>query len=767
VKPNFHLKIGTAIMLSHPAIALADPQARALPPSPPSDSPQPPSTTVRNSAISANQASSEIIVTATRRSESVQKVPISMEVVSAKRIDAFHPTDLRSVLNTVPNVYIATSQGNDVIYIRGFGSAPANFAFDQSVATYVDGIYAGKTRQVLSPFFDLERTEVLRGPQGALYGKNTAAGAVNIVTANPADHVEGAVTGVYNINRFKGYDIGGHLSGPLGGGFSARLAVRLVHEDGFIHNLATGNDDPRDRQQVARLTLRYSNDDNFDYTVKANYGHERSDGAQSVSSSLLTPQMPQLHNYIAGGGPLGDNGYSTSSALTSGTGNIKLGDFTLTSVTGYSWFKVRRVNYTDQLADGVPEPTTLYIGFSEHFRQFSQELRVLSPSGRKLEFIGGAYFDTSTYELGDTLGFNFGPPQPFTYQAELQSDLHQKSWSYSVYGQATYHILDSLRLVGSLRYTHTIKDGGYTARLAQGAFSIIPLHDAAGRINEGHVDPSATLQYDLARHVMVYATYGRGSKSGGFVGTTFGIDNSNFTYKPERSENYEVGVKTTFLGGHATFNTSLYKTTFKDLQVAVANPATSNFDVSNAASASSKGIEAMLSWAPTRNFDLNASATYQNTKFDNYPGAACLAKQPISECDPSNLASVLKNNIAGEPLTYAAKFSGSVQAHHRLELPGELRLDSTVSVYGRTKYYSSDTHSPLYGRQPGYAKLDARLEVGPHDGKWHVALVGKNLTNKLVTESSFEYTASATAFPRAFLLIEDARKIALEAGLKF
>jgi iron complex outermembrane receptor protein len=760
----FRLMMGTSIVLTHSTIALAQSSGGAPAPNP-SRQPAPDATPdASRPKPSAQNAAGDIIVTATRRSESLQKVPISLAVVSGKTLEAFHATDLRSALETVPNVSIVTASGNDVIYVRGFGSAPTNFAFDQSVALYVDGIYAGRTRQILSPFFDLERTEVLRGPQGALYGKNTPAGAINILTANPSDHFEGAATGSYNFDE-KGYDVSGHVSGPIAQGLTARLALRGLDQDGYIRNLFNGKKEPHDKQQVARLTLRYAATEDFDYTVKLNYGHRRVNGLQSTSSSLETVQMPRLYNYVEGVGPLGPNGFHTTNFLASGSGNVKLGDFTLTSVTGYSWFKVDRANYTDQLSDGVVIPQTVETGLQENFRQYSQELRLASPTVRKIEFIGGVYADNSIYNLGDSFNFDF--PAPANLHEIEHSDFRQKSWSYSVYGQATYHILDALRLVGSLRYSHTIKHGDYAGKLVTGPFPILPITSANGRISEGHLDPSITAQYDIGPHAMVYATYGRGSKSGGFVGQTFGTTNANFSFKPELSKNIELGLKSTLAGGQLRMNIALYKMTVSNLQVSIFNPATTSFDVSNAAKATSKGIETSVSWFPNRHFDLTAAATYQDVKYKDYPGAACIASEPLSQCNPNDPTSVAINNLAGEPLTYASKFAGSFQAHHQLELPGATRLDTTVSVTGRTKYFTSDSHSPLYGRQPGYAKIDARLSFGPDDEIWHVAVVGKNLTNKLTVESSFEYGATITPAPRAILLIDDPRTVSVELGLRF
>ena len=703
----------------------------------------------------------EIIVTAQKRAQNLQDVPISMEVVSGQRLADFNSNDIKSVMNYAPNVFVQSTAGNDVIYIRGFGSPPANFAFDQSVSLYVDGVYAGRSRQAQAPFFDLARVEVLRGPQGALFGKNTAAGAVSVVSAGPTSHFETSLTASYNFD-FKGPDVSGYISGPITSTLSARLAYKFINQDGYIHNLATNHDDPQIKQQVARLTLKWEPSSNFDYTVKAEYANRDVIGGITVSSPLTSAQAPHLTRYLDRSA-LGDEGTKTKSVMLSGTGNLKLGDYTLTSVTGYSWFKANIVNGFDQTipnSGGAFTNNSVYNSFPERFEQVSQELRLLSPTGRFLDFIVGAYYDHSTYRLDQLQGFNiadlFGSP----YFGRIDSRFNQKADSFSVFGQGTVNVTKALRVIGSLRYTHVSKDADFAAKLIYGPFAIRPISSAAGKRSEGNVDPSITVQYDVAPHVMVYGTWGRGSKSGGFVSNTLGTTNATFQFKPERSENFEAGVKSTMLDGKVVANVSLYHTQFKNLQVSVYQPATSSYLTGNAASATSKGVEGSFTFYPVDNFDINASAAYQDVKYDDYPGAACLASQPTT-CTPAT------NNLKGYRVAYSSKFTGSVTAHARFDLSDALRLDVTGVVAGRSKYFDSDNQSPIFGVQKGYAKLDLRVQLADQENRWHIAFVGKNLTNQLTTGSAFNLPAPITAVPRAILYLEPPRNVAVEAGIKF
>lgn len=725
----------------------------------------------------------EIIVTAQKREQSLQDVPISMEVVSGAKLAEFNTSDIKAVMNYTPNVFVQSTAGNDVIYIRGFGSPPANFAFDQSVSLYVDGIYAGRNRQAQAPFFDLARVEVLRGPQGALFGKNTAAGAVSVVSAGPTKDFEGSITGLYNFDH-KGTDFSGYLSGPISDTLGARLAYKIVNQDGYIYNRATDHDDPEIKSQLLRLTLKWEPSANFDYTAKVEYGNREVNGGITVSSPLTSGQDPQTTRYLERSA-LGDEGNDNKSVMISGVGNLALGDFTLTSVTGYSWFKSKIINGFDQTipnSGGAFTANSVYNAFPERFDQFSQEIRILSPTGKTFEFIVGAYYDKSNYKLEQYQGFNIPylfldragatPADPRIpifdgpYFGRIDSTFNQEAESWSVFGQATFNVTEAFRAIGSLRYSHTKKDGDFAARLVYGSngvngqpFALRPISSADGKISEGNVDPSVTLQYDIAPRIMIYGTWGRGSKSGGFVSNTLGTVDSTFTFEPEQSENFEAGIKSTLFDGKVVANVSAYHTKFKDLQVSVYQPATSSYLTGNAAAATSKGIEGSLSIYPIENFDISASAAYSDIKYDDYPGAACLASQV--GCTPAT------NNLAGYPVAYASKWTGSVTAHARFDMSEDLKLDITGVAAGRSKYFNSDNQSPIFGVQDGYVKLDLRVQLADRDNSWHLALVGKNLTNQKTIGSAFNLPSPITPVPRAILYLEPTRNISVEAGIKF
>jgi len=705
----------------------------------------------------------EIIVTAQKREQGIQDVPISMEVVSGQRLQDLGVNDFQAMSSYVPNVAVQTTAGNDVIYIRGFGSPPSNFSFDQAVSLYVDGIYAGRSRQTQAPFFDIARVEVLRGPQGALFGKNTAAGAISVVSATPTRDFEGSLTASYDF-EYDGFELSGHVSGPISETLSVRLAGRVVDNNGYIRNLATDKKNPQTKQQLVRFTALWEPIPDFDFTARVEYGNQEIEGGITVSdSATAVPNLRQTR--FLEDSALGEESIRGETLNISGTANVQLGDYTLTSITGYSWFDSAMINGFDQtLPGGGVTTNSVYNSYPEKFDQFSQEIRLLSPTGRPLEFIVGAYFDKSDYHLDQFGGFNIDN-SALTYFGLLHTFFDQKTESYSVFGQATWNATDALRFIGSLRYTHTKKEATFDGERIYGPFNLRPITQAQGKRKENNVDPSITLQYDINPDVMVYATYGRGSKSGGFVSNTYGTTDATFQYEPERSRNIEGGIRATL--GVLTANVSVYDTRFKNLQVSVYNPTISTYQTGNAASAASTGIESTFILRPSRHFDVQASAAYQDIRYIDYPGAACLATQPISACDPANPASIAANNIAGAPLPYVSDWSGSLTAHAWVPLSPSLDLDVTGVVSARSGYFNSDNQDPNFGFQRGYAKVDLRVQLSGPEDRWHVALVGRNLTNKLTAGSAFRLPFPITDVTRSIHYLEPARSISVEAGVKF
>lgn len=686
-----------------------------------------------------------IVVTAQKRAENVQDVPISMEVLTAERLENFQTRDILSLQSYVPNLLVQPSPGNNAIFIRGFGSQAANYAFDQSVSLYVDGVYGGRNRQFMAPLFDVERIEVLRGPQGALFGKNTAAGAISIVSAAPSRDFHGQVTASHNFDR-DGWDTYGFVTGPISESLSGRVALKYTDLGGYIDNTAVGARDPRMKNVSARMSLRFQPSEAVDITARYAFDDFTTKGTAQVR--VAPTGVAVLKDQKAAASPFGraerDDQESHNAVVTA---NFGLGEHTLTSVSGYSTFKDHK-----EVGGSAGSPENWLSVFYEDFDQWSQELRLLSPTGKRFEYIAGVYIDRSDYDLTNASRYNlFGG----TLTGQTHIDFSQTSHTASAFAQGTFHINERARLLGSLRYTRNRKSADYAQFLDFG----IPLAGPrafSGKLTEHNTDPSITLQYDLAPKVMVYATYGAGSKVGGFVSNTRTISATQFQYGPESSENFEAGFKSTLFDDRVLLNATVYNTRFKDLQVASYDSSVATFVTKNAAKATSRGVEMNGEWRVAEGFRLSGSAAYLDAKFDDFPGAACRTTTP-KPC--------VSENLGGAVLPGASKWTGNVQAEYWRPVGDDLKITATAIVAFRSKFITATDYDPVYGVQDGYQKLDVRLELAQSADRWALALVGKNLTNKLTQSFSYLWPLSTPATGVQFL--DETRTVSLEARLRF
>jgi iron complex outermembrane recepter protein len=692
-------------------------------------------------AADANEPELEtIIVTAQKRAENVQDVPISMTVLGADKLASLQLNTIQEMQNYVPNLLVQSATVPNQYFIRGFGSQAANDAFEQSVSVYVDGVYGGRNRQFMLPFFDVDQVEVLRGPQGALLGKNTAAGAINITNAKPTDTFDAAGTLAYNFQN--GVDIFGYVSGPMSDTINGRMAVHAGDLEGWVHNIGTQTYDPNNSTRQIRPSIEFKPQDGIDIIAKVDYSQDYNTGNNLIQTSTTSNTVTTIKNEPTPFGiPEVDRTVATNASVN---GRFALGAATLESITGYSQY-----SNTYNLGALAGAPEAFVVGFISDFNQYSQELRLLSPTNQTLEYIAGVYYDNGTFHTKNASTYNFGGG----FAGQVQTIYGQHGDTWSAFAQATWHILDNLRAVGSLRYTHDSKDAHFEEVTNYG----IPLATAmplSGSESESHTDPSVTIQYDVATDVMLYATYGQGSKGGGFVSNTRTVVVTDFQYAPEKSKSYEVGVKSKVLDRRLLLNLSIYDTKFQDLQVTTFDPTLLTYITGNAASATSKGAEWEADWLISENWRLSTAGAYLDAKYDNFPGAQCLSTTPPSQCSAAGTT-----NLAGTTLLGASKWTGHVELNFNRALMNDWKLTASAIASYRSEYTISADQNPIYGVQPGFAKYDAT--IGFIKGHWTLSVIGKNLSDKLTKSFAYNFTGVGVAD------VDETRQYIVQARWKF
>jgi len=692
----------------------------------------------------------EIVVTAQKREERLIDVPVSVAVVGGDVISDYKITALDELDRLVPSLYINSTPGNNAVFIRGIGSTAGNLAVEQSVALFVDGVYAGRARQFMAPFLDVERVEVLRGPQGATFGINTSAGAVSVVTARPTKEFTGNAKASYEF-EYDSWEVGGVVSGPLADRLQGRLAVNYQDIGGYLKNTVTGRDDPESENFLVRGSLAWQPTDSISALFKIE--HADFDTKGSNFQRILHSRGWEKDKYREEGGAWHrdrDDSKATNAQLTI---DFDLGVGTMTAITGYSQFKYSKwIN-----PSAVPEGAFL-TNFRERFQQFSQELRFASELGGRFEYLVGGYFhynEIDPLQADAWLRLSTAAPTP----GFATSLFTQDSQVYSLFGSLTWNINEQWSLSADLRYTDDDKRGRQV-RSATG----IPLPwtnmDLSGRRSDSTLDPRVKLKWQPSEDLMVYASYTEGSKSGGWQGNDRSTTAANWEIKGESSENFELGMKLRLLEGRAFIAATAFHTEFEDLQVS--QWAGAGFLTKNAAKATSKGLELDGSWRITEQWSLQGGIAYLDSEYDSFPDGQCAWGNPPT----------CRQDLTGARLGWAPEWSGNLAVMFEQVLSDRLTLHATLSAQ-----YRDDTWLEMTGdrnvkdsMQKSTTWIDGRLALGIDDDRWVVALYGKNLTDE-VTKShvfSFPFPVDVVTDPMSYVMGTDRfREVGVEVTYNF
>ncbi|HEY0596724.1 TonB-dependent receptor, partial [Sphingopyxis sp.] len=477
----------------------------------------------------------EIIVTAQKRAEGLSDVPISISAVSGKQVESYGQTNLEQISSSVPNLKITQTAIANRIAIRGIASGD-NKGFEQSVAMFVDGVYYGRDQLSRLPLVDMERVEVLRGPQPTLFGKNAIAGAVNITTRSPTDEFEGSVSGLYEFNH-KEFQLTGVLSGPLSEGVEARVVGYHRSMDGYFYNQKLDRDEPNVDEYYFRGKLELDRGGPFAAELKLEYADFEMKGQPrdvfgAVGNYNTVFQGPFFvstdPDYVRE-----DNGYESKNKVFGATLNadLEVGEHTLTSVSSLLDYKTREIVDVDFSGISFLDGTNL----REDYRQFSQELRLTSPGGETFNYIAGVYYQHAKLDVQDFTRFNstfFSLPAPLSVVGDTRNDrdYDQKSDLISAFAQGEISLSERFRLTAGARFNHEKKKGRRTLAIVQGPLNTLPAatvaavfralnieaHNISGKLSEDSFNPMVNVQFDATDDLMLYASYAKGTKAGGF-----------------------------------------------------------------------------------------------------------------------------------------------------------------------------------------------------------------------------------------------------------
>lgn len=766
----------------------------------------------------------EVVVTAQKRVESLQDVPISVSAMSGEKITDTGITDLQELTLYIPNVNINVGQAQPNLFIRGVGSG-TNAGFEQSVGMYIDGVYSGRGALAAVPItMDLERVEVLKGPQGILFGKNTIGGAINITTAKPSFDFEGMVDALYEADHGEQiYNV--MLNGGITDNIAGRLALRYDSMDGWWDNKLLGDEGPDEDNVYARGSLLFELTDTVEIHTKYEYGDFQRDGKPLVVYQSDQPTNFQGDSVF----PIVDDQDETAMDFSDDrevrtdvfalTVNWDIDFATFTSVSAYSKYDLEGQSNSDMSATAA-----LHRTIDEDFKQWSQELRLVSPGGETLDWIVGAYYEKSELDisrLNPALDFALSGPlavNPLVTLGDppVPSVFDQDSETFAAFAQGTYSLTDTVRFTAGIRFNDETKDldkitGGTVgsratslgnpelivqARPSDNAIiTDLRTHTFTGLDRDKQKWTwSANMQWDATDAAMLYASVSTGFKSGGFdeaysgadetirTGNIFtgepdggvlpGPDSSILEYTDETVTAYELGAKMGLLDGAAELNLAIFRSEYDDLQTS--SLVGDVFRVGNAGQSTIQGVELDGRWAVTERLTLGGSLAYLDTEYDDFKGATCTVLQAT---DPLNNPGCLNDDgtnivpgevggqdLSGETLLFAPEWGANLNVAYVYPVGDNMELSTSVDVNYSDEYYSALDLDPNT-KHDDFTKVNARIALGSMDGNWSVALIGKNLTDE--TTQVWRNDVALTDSNSYFAVPERPRSIAIQARYRF
>jgi iron complex outermembrane receptor protein len=717
----------------------------------------------------------DIVVTARRRAESVQRVPIAMSVIGGTALAETGTYNVSRLTQLQPSLqFYSTNPRNSAANIRGLG-APfglTNDGIEQGVGIYVDQVYYSRIASATFDFTDTERIEVLRGPQGTLYGKNTTAGAINVTTRKPSFTPEARVelTGG-NLDFFQGK---ASVSGPLvEDKVAIRLSTSVTTRRGTIYNVRQNEWQNSQDNQSLRAQIYWKASEALDWTLYGDYNHQNPNCCVQYYARTGATQRPVTRQYAALAAAQGyvvpstnafdrvtdvDTDLRAKQELggLSLVGNYDLGGATLTSVSAWRFWHWNPSNDRDFI--GLPI-TTVSANPSQQ-SQASQELRISSNGDRKLDYVAGLFY---FYQTIDTQGLQVQGPAASAFLLNPTSAASRdpatlngltsrntigfKNTSAALFGKLTWHPTGQLSISPGLRVNYDKKEGSYVSLVTTGTGSSTLTNDQRGVLapqsyqpdfDDWNVSGDLTVAYDVSDTVHYYATYARSYKSGGINLSGLPLDRNNnpilssATIRPEKVNHFELGLKTQFADRRATVNLAAFWTEIEDYQATVTNNQVGVLRgyLANAGKVRTRGIELDSAFRPTARLNVYGNAAFTDAKYVRFVDAPCPpelsggtalasgqtpAAAGVSGISPDNC------NISGQILPGVSKWAFSYGAEYNVPVQvfgTDGQLYAGVDGSYRSKFSSNPSRS-LYTDIDGYALTNFRLGYRK-EGDWNV-----------------------------------------------
>ncbi len=722
----------------------------------------------------------EIVVTARKREESLQNVPMAIQAFDSSQIARFAATDL-SELADMANQVIINESGVGLganIRIRGLGSSTLDPGIESSVVVNADGIQLDRGHIIRQAFFDIESVEILKGPQALFYGKNSPGGVIALNGARPGETFESSVKiGYESEAREKLAEI--ILSGPLNDWLGARLAYRYSDQDGFYRNVSAPQPAPAtlalepfdfpgrassraggSSTHTVRLTLDAAPRDDFDAVLRVTGTSVRHDNfllLQNVSCTQdrpvtnahigapifepegdcqrnrtlthgsLPPEIANNQTFRQTGRKNGDPFGRYDSILTGLNLDWELPNVTLSSVSGFYWYDYERYDNSDNTSFWQLGGIQL-----EEQRVFSQELRAFTTLASPVNFMGGIYFEDMKRD-SDNAGkiFPLGPDPATGHFNNWAGRSTVDSTTWSVFGQLIFDVRDDLEITAGLRYTDDERDGRQ-GHIYVHAFAP-PIFQPAGRelvssFSDTNVSPEATITWRPTTDLMVYGAFRTGYKAGGISTSpvlTVAATEQNVVFSSEEAKGGEIGFKSTWLDGRLRVNADIYQYDFDDLQVSAFDASTTSFSIQNAAEARTRGAELDTELQVSSDLYLWGQLAYNKGSYTDYDTAPCFSHQTEAGGCVGGV-----QDLTGRDLNFAPRWTGSTGFDYLLPIiEGRVHGNLSAEAIYSSSYEAMSSNNPL-ARQGSFWRINLRASLFDPNDRWDLAFIGRNLFDR-------------------------------------
>lgn len=658
----------------------------------------------------------EIVVTATKRETNLQDTAMSVSAFTGEQLEQAGATDLREMQLFTPGLWVGGNAGfgTNPIVIRGIGSLITGIGADEAVGVYIDGIYQGRTAGNIFEFVDIDRVEVLRGPQGTLYGRNATGGAINVITKTPGDEFEGRVEG--EVTSFDGWGARGYFLVPVSDNLGVKLSGGKYDRDGWIHNPTTGIAGSAVDKEYFSLGLHWTPSDRTTVDIRGYTG---------------TSKLPTAYKDL-------NDGIDTLSVYTADHPNTSRREFTSVSGTithDFDWFTAKAIvgyletevaDFAD--SDGQAINNVQYRGFNES-DQYSVELQFASTgSGPFTWLIGAFYFDESAEDdtpfnffrdpmaiFGVPPGIGLGP-LGLLFAAEVDTE------AWAGFGELTFQPVDRITLTAGVRYSTESKDWlGCIGGFAVYEVDYRPdLCDASFVPDDDSWDawtPHFVIDFQLTDDMLFYASATRGFRSGGWNWTAPTFPDTDNGFNPEFVWTYEGGMKTDLLDRRARFNVSGFYSDFTNVQVRTTDP-NGLITIVNAATADIYGVEMELSATPVDNFNIAGTAAWLDATYAEFIGAG-------------------GNDLSGNRLNRSPEWQLSLMAQYTFPIGDIGTLTPRVEWQYVDEMFHDENNTQPQGSE-SFDIVNVKLRFESNDSRWGAELYARNADNTQYRAHSFQ-----------------------------